>query len=651
MQALRYQRKGLLEQAFDQYRSILVDDPKHVNSVMNCGIVLYLMGDLPRALTTLEKAIDLDPENADARYNHARVLAASDRHQEALDQFEQSLKFNPGDSLTIQQIGRICLKLGRFEQFFLIVNAGLEAHPYDADLYLLKAEAHLRKGDHGRATDLLNLLLRNDPTLEGALVLLSEAYLQLQKIDKAVTCLKRALLKNPGSAQLHKQLGICYGARGDRELARGEFSRAREIDPSLIVTVEEQGQICEEKPERWDTLKFQSYILARSDYYARSGAWRTAINEFLLLARKYPDRPIIWQELASAYQNAGEYRRAYTIYRRVLEMEPQNLEVQLQLSRLALTIGHIADARRYSEETAASYPGVSEVAEIQGQVHLKAGDVEAAKTAFRRAIEQSPANLEALIGLGTCHFKAEEFMEARDVWEQANKAFPSSIQIALNLAEANVELGQRVAAIKLLRETKALIGQAGLLIRPSNGERSRPAPETAPIAGSPIDLLHRLGSLYLESGWPKKARAEWRELLQLWNGDPRLGVRVLEALIYFREVREGLRLIRTYLKRHTSNPEIDFLVTLCHAMQKDQTKFWISWQKVWKERPDLIEQRANYLKAVLNRSDVHFLLSQMHRTQTLFSGFPETMQRITGLEEYLLRIQAIEPVTELNPGG
>src|SRR5205085_1522038 len=150
------------------------------------------------------------------------------------------------------------------------------------------------------------------------------------------------------------RLGICYSVRGDRQLARGEFSRARELDPSIIVTIEDAGQVREERPEHWDALQFQSYILARSEHYAKSGAWRGAINEFLLLARKYQDRPIIWQELASAYQNAGEYRRAYSIYRRVLQMEPENLEVQLQLSRLALTIGRIAEARKFSEHSAAN---------------------------------------------------------------------------------------------------------------------------------------------------------------------------------------------------------------------------------------------------------------------------------------------------------
>ncbi len=171
----------------------------------------------------------------------------------------------------------------------------------------------------------------------------------------------------------------------------------------------------------------------------------------------------------------------------------------------------------------------------------------------------------------------------------------------------------------------------------------------ARFSGSAVELLHRLGSLYLECGWPKKARAEWRELRELWRGEAGEAIYVFETLVFFREVREALRTIRAWVAKHAAPPEIDFLLMLCHVMLKDQTKFWISWQKVWKEKPALFESRANFLKAVLARGDVNFLLSKMPRTQALFSSHPETIQQITALEDYLGRIQAIEPITELNP--
>ncbi|MBI3892102.1 MAG: tetratricopeptide repeat protein [Candidatus Wallbacteria bacterium] len=642
----------MLDQAFDIYQQILADHPDHTGSHVNSGIVLYLMGEFPRALACLERAVEYDPSDAGARYNRAKVLAAMDRNDEALEQLLVARELDPRDLLTTQEICRTYLRMRRYDGFFEAVAEGLEQHPQDPALYILKAQAFLEKGDQGRAADLLNLLLNHDPSLEAALTLLAEVYLQTNRIDKAVATVKRALLKNPDSAELHKKLGVCYSLRGDRQLARGELARALELDPTIIVTIEAAGGVQEEKPEKWDALKFQGYILARSDYYARTGAWRSAVNEFLLLARKYPDRPIILQELASAYQNSGEYRRAYAIYRRVLQMEPENLEVQLQLSRLALAIGRISEARKFSEHSAASYPEVSEVAEIQGQVCLEANDLERAREAFTRAIERSHSNLDALMGLGTCHFRAGDFKAARDVWEQAHKLFPGSIKIALCLADAQVELGQKVAAIKLLRETKHAAAAAGAFARvrgQTNPSAAPPSGEVPAVSGSPVELLHRLGSLYLECGWPKKARAEWRDLKELWSGDPREAVWAFEAMVFFRDVREALRTIRAWLARHAATPEIDFLLMLCHVMLKDQTKFWISWQKVWKEKPTLFEARANFLKAVLSRGDVQFLLSKMPRTQALFSSHPDAIQQITALEDYLGRIQAIEPITELNP--
>jgi tetratricopeptide (TPR) repeat protein len=644
---VQYQKKGLLEQAYETFRAILAQHPDHVGSLLQSGIILFQKGEHEPSMDLLQRASALEPDNADIVFHLARLLEGQGRQTESLAALERVLELRPADAAARQEQCRLLLKLERYEPFFEAVSAGLESSPYDPALYLLKAEAFLKRGDHSRATDLLNLLLHHDPSLERALALLAEAYMLTQRVDKAIACVKRALLKNPDSAELHKLLGVCYGARGDRDLARGEFARARQLDPSMIITVQEAGTVREDRPEKWDDLTFQNYILARSDYYARTGAWRAAINEFLLLARKYQDRPIIWQELAAAFQNAGEYRRAYALYRKVLAMDPENLEVQLQLSRLALAIGSVAEARRFSEQTAASYPEVSEVAEIQGQVYLRAGDLDSAREAFQRAIDRNASNLDALAGLGLCHFRASEFSAARDVWERAHQAFPKSIHLALMCADAECALGQRVAAIKLLRDTKALAVASGMLIRPSAASGASQVTELH-LPGSPLELIHRLGSLYLECGWPKKARTEWRELLSLWKGDVRDTPRVLEAMVFFREVREGLRLLRGYLQKHAATPELEFLAMLCHVLQKDGTKFWIPWQKVWKEQPGLFEQKANLLKAVLNRSDVGFLLAQMPRTHALFNGFPATMQYVQAVEEYLQRIQAIEPVTELS---
>jgi superkiller protein 3 len=66
--------KGQLEEAIEAYRKAIQLDPNYANAYSNLGSALYDKGQLEEAIEAYRKAIQLDPNYADAYGNLALAL-------------------------------------------------------------------------------------------------------------------------------------------------------------------------------------------------------------------------------------------------------------------------------------------------------------------------------------------------------------------------------------------------------------------------------------------------------------------------------------------------------------------------------------------------------------------------------------------------
>ena len=569
-----------------------------------------------RASECFQEALKVDPQNPHALYNYGKLLLESRNPAEALPYLTRALELIPNDVMTLRELAVCYLELGQSEDLIVALSRGLELSPGNVELLILKARAYIKSGDFAGAIAALNNILRTNPGSEEVLILLAEAYFQNQALDRAILTIKRALLSNPDSAEGYKRLGIYYMLRGDEDLAREQFARAKELDPSVVSNLPTEGR--EASSETWDAVRFQSYVLERSKFYAKSGNFRGAINEFLLLAHRYPHRGIIWQELAAAYQNAGEVKRAFGIYQKVLEFDQTNLEVRLQLARIALMLSKIEEAAKLNAVSLSYYPHVSEVVQLQAEICLKAGDHPKALAFFDKALQLDSTNIDALIGKGHCFMAANDHQEARSIWEKTYRIAPSNLGLSLALVDIYERLDQPRKALDVLVQAKKFF--------PAN-----------------LSIRGRLARCYLETKSFRQAKSEFRDILGFQGDSPDDIPYFLAALIYARRVKDASRLIKTYVKARSETPEILFYELIVHAFRHDDLRFPIAWQKLLRTAPEELAERIEYLRLVLTPSDIQFLEKQIKNTFPLFVQSPEIQRTLTGFQAQLATIPANAP--------
>ncbi|MEQ8724094.1 MAG: tetratricopeptide repeat protein [Sandaracinaceae bacterium] len=143
-------------------------------------------GDIDKALDTLRKMTELDPENIPIRIKCAEALSKAGRTKEAAEEFEA------GAELLETQ--------GRIDDYLKVAERLLFHRADDVDTARKVARLYLERSDPKRALAKLQLCFKADPKDIPTLELLAEAFHQLGQLPKTLSVYKEV-------ARIHQEAG------------------------------------------------------------------------------------------------------------------------------------------------------------------------------------------------------------------------------------------------------------------------------------------------------------------------------------------------------------------------------------------------------------------------------------------------------------
>jgi len=110
---------GRNDEAAVVLRKAIQDNPQYADAYYFLGVLQGKSGQLDDAIAQLQKAVDLKPETDEFQYVLGRALAAQGRFAAALPHFEKAVELttgNPERQLGILQIlARVYSEVGRFQ--------------------------------------------------------------------------------------------------------------------------------------------------------------------------------------------------------------------------------------------------------------------------------------------------------------------------------------------------------------------------------------------------------------------------------------------------------------------------------------------------------------------------------------------------------
>ena len=342
------QDKELPEESLGAYRQAINLNPEGIEARREMASLLRQLGRVEEARTeTLETA---------------RVLAAGQRYEEALQTLREVLKEDPRNVEARERIIAVYSNMHQHQEVLrerkvlaqVYAERGerlkaiaqyeeiLELGEQDAMIYLILAEEARRAGNRERARHLY--------------VALADLYTGQEVWSKAASCLLQVVQMDPQDVATRQRLAETYfrdGLRdkavmeylriaeealrhGDENLAIEQYERIRRIDPQNVRIL---GKIADCHIRRKDAVQAVEVCLELARIYRERGILSKSIEILRRTAQHFPRETRLLEDLAQLYLSRNLKDQALATFRDLVKIQPGNTTFQERLRELETELG------------------------------------------------------------------------------------------------------------------------------------------------------------------------------------------------------------------------------------------------------------------------------------------------------------------------
>lgn len=326
------------------------------------------------------------------RVERAQLFCDSQRWQEALDELDAALKFQPENAAWLTLKGYLLFVLGRNREAGEAYDRAFKADPADCEVGLVLGIALIRLGNHERAARVLEAICEQHPEYEPIYCQRVYAYTELGDHDRAEEAFYLAQQLEPACPHCYFHIGRSLAARGFTKRALYCWSRVVEICP---------------------TYPFVHRHIAEG--FEILGRLEDARAQFLIELRQNPgDVEVLWA-LANLANKSQQPLLAAERLRQILDFRPDDAKVRLALGRALLEADKPQQALDCLENKRNQVPyghACIEYKQLLGSALYRAGKLPEASEQFKSAISERPQDLDTLAMYADCLLAQRRFADA-----------------------------------------------------------------------------------------------------------------------------------------------------------------------------------------------------------------------------------------------
>ncbi|MCA8923556.1 MAG: tetratricopeptide repeat protein, partial [Planctomycetes bacterium] len=335
------------------------------------------LGDAAGAVAFYTRALELEPTDVGALVGLARGQLLADALGEAWQALERALQRAPErpDVWTLR--AEVSLRRGELGKVGPAATRAIELDAEYAPAYAVRAEGRLRQGELDAALTDVSAAVRLDPRFAQAFALRSEVLLARREFAEAASDASRAI-------EADAELPAGYLARGRVILAAPQPAQAQ---PERLAALADLGQALRLDPglaEAWALRGHARFLLGDL----------TGAKLDLEHALGLEERPRAWNELARVQLSLGETDRARESYGRSLSLAEQP-EVFAERARLAAAAGDTVSALRDLEAALRLRKDDVGLLMQRADVLIQAGDLTRASLDLHEVLRLAPGSPEA----------------------------------------------------------------------------------------------------------------------------------------------------------------------------------------------------------------------------------------------------------------
>ena len=225
--AIKQHQEGMLQQAEQLYRQVLMHEPENVYAMNLLGVVARQAGQNDSAVGWFHKALAIKPDFAEAYNNLGNAFMELKDLEAAAENFRKALAINPDLAVVHNNLGNVLHAQGHLPEAIACYRRALALKP-----------------DYAGAYNNLGKLLK----IQGDL-------------DQALTCYRRALAINPKLFEAHNNAGNVLNEQGQLAAAIASYNKALALKPDYGKALNNLGRVLKDRGDLQAAVKsFQNAL-------------------------------------------------------------------------------------------------------------------------------------------------------------------------------------------------------------------------------------------------------------------------------------------------------------------------------------------------------------------------------------------------------
>jgi tetratricopeptide (TPR) repeat protein len=435
-------------------------------SYLQKGEKFFVLRNFEKAHVEFRNALQIDPNDANARYQVGRTSERLNNPREAVGQYQAAIDSDPKHMPARAALARLYLIGGLPDRALELVEPGLETEPKNAQLLTVRAAVKAQRGNTPGAFEDAEAAVAIAPDDEYAVAFLASLYRQNVRSDKAIEVVRAGLEKIPQSIDLRVVLADLEMGQDHRPLAEAQLKEVIELQP-------------EEMTHRYRLARF--YLLTKN-VAAAEQAMREAVRvapqnveakvalvdllaghrgvdkaeaELKAFAAQEKEGAKMQLALARFYETHRKNDRAESVYRAVIEKhetKPDGLAARSRLAALLLQRNEPAQAAVLIDEVLKENPRDNDALILRGNLALNKGDAATAIADLRAVLRDQPSSINVMRALARAHLQNNELAIAEETLRSAAEANPTDRQVRLELAQLLAQSGRAEQAQPMLQQ-------------------------------------------------------------------------------------------------------------------------------------------------------------------------------------------------------
>jgi len=272
---------------------------------------------------------------------------------------------------------------------------------------LEKAAEHLRSGNLQMAADLCEVSLDKYPGDAGFLCLSARANLAMKKFDLAGQRVEDAIRRFPDFAAAHETLGDLKLLRGRPGEALSSYETAIRLDPTNPVTHDKidrarkslsEVSAMTEPPRDQPQLRFAEEMMS-ARALENAGDFKAAESIYRKILTKDPEHVEAARRLAGIAVRNELYREAEVFLKQAVRIAPDYTRAWVDLVNVQNQLDRFEDALASARQVLSLEPDSADSYVVFAGAAGASGDHEAAIAAFNKALALDPQKPGAICGL------------------------------------------------------------------------------------------------------------------------------------------------------------------------------------------------------------------------------------------------------------